>query len=299
VNSFYSHPGPQALDRLKRAQALARAIGHVELQALCAAWLAHLEFNANRMETMVQHAAEALRLAAPEHHAALARASLVVADAYHFAGRFDLAKDWYAAVRRHALAEGDDAMISAMLHNVATFRASNVRISELFSTLDKEQAALAMMQAQSTTNYDLGIGTASLTWFVPLIRAQLLTSEGKYDEAAALFAAHLDDAKKQGLSRLLPSFYADYAWCCQRLGRVDMAGQYLELALLNAQQGCDPDDLAATFARAEHIARDSGEDTRADALRKTALSSLAEHRDAQEKLRDLLAETLGEFVPLK
>jgi tetratricopeptide (TPR) repeat protein len=298
VNSFYSHPGPQALDRLKRAQALARAIGHVELQALCAAWLAHLEFNANRMEPMVQHAAEALRLAGPDHHAALARASLVVADAYHFAGRFDLAKDWYAAVRQHALAEGDDAMISAMLHNVATFRASNVRVSELFSTLDQQQAVFAMLQAQSTQSYDVGIGTVSLSWFVPLIRAQLLTSEGKYEEAAALFSANLGDAKSHGLARLLPSFYSDYAWCCLRLNRVEMARDYLELAIANAQQGCDPDDLATTYARAERIALETGLPSRAAEFREVALSNLEAHKAAQQGLLGLLSRTLEGNIPM-
>jgi tetratricopeptide (TPR) repeat protein len=297
VDSFYRHPGPQALDRLKRAQALARAIGHVELQAVCAAWLAHLEFNANRMETMVQHAAEALRLARPEHHAALARVSLVVADAYHFAGRFDLAKAWYAAVREHALADGDDAMISAMLHNVATFRASTVRLSELFSGLNREQASLAMMQAQSTENYDLGIGTASLTWFVPLIRAQLLTSDAKFAEAAGLFSAHLEDAKEQGLARLLPSFYADYAWCCIQLGRRDEATGLLKAALSHVAPGCDPDDLATTYGRAANIVRTLGDEKRADGLRELAVNNLDAHHVAQITLLTLLVRGLAGAQP--
>jgi hypothetical protein len=89
---FYSQPVPRALDRLRRAHALSRAMNHPVLVPLCAAWLAHIEFNANRMASMLQYAVEALRLAQPAHHAALARVSLVIADAFHYAGRFDLAK---------------------------------------------------------------------------------------------------------------------------------------------------------------------------------------------------------------
>ena len=37
---FYSQPGPKALDRLKRAHALSRAMNHPVLVPLCAAWLA-------------------------------------------------------------------------------------------------------------------------------------------------------------------------------------------------------------------------------------------------------------------
>ena len=78
---FYSHPGPKALDRLRRAHALSRAMNHPVLVPLCAAWLAHIEFSANRMEPMLPYAVQALQLAQPTHHAALARVSLVVADA--------------------------------------------------------------------------------------------------------------------------------------------------------------------------------------------------------------------------
>ena len=143
---FYSQPGPKALDRLRRAHALSRAMNHPVLVPLCAAWLAHIEFNANRMEPMLQYAVEALRLAQPDHHAALARVSLVIADAFHYAGRFDLAKPWYAAVRQHALAEGDDAMISAMLHNVAAFRANQVRLPMHSVRLHPDEARLRMLE---------------------------------------------------------------------------------------------------------------------------------------------------------
>ena len=138
---FYSQPGPKALDRLRRAHALSRAMNHPLLVPLCAAWLAHIEFNANRMEPMLQYAVEALRLAQPAHHAALARVSLVVADAFHYAGRFDLARPWYAAVREHALADGDDAMISSMLHNVAAFRASKARLRDSYGEADMLETA--------------------------------------------------------------------------------------------------------------------------------------------------------------
>ncbi len=171
---FYSQPGPKALDRLRRAHALSRAMNHPLLVPLCAAWLAHIEFNASRMEPMLQYAVEALRLAQPEHHAALARVSLVIADAYHYAGRFDLAKPWYAAVREHALADGDDAMISAMLHNVAALRANQVRLADAFLDPQPEEARRALLELDSTSHYDLGIGTLSLALLIPLVRAQML-----------------------------------------------------------------------------------------------------------------------------
>ncbi|HMO45454.1 MAG TPA: hypothetical protein PKB14_05435 [Rubrivivax sp.] len=292
VIHFFSQPGPKALDRLRRAHALSRAISHPLLVPLCAAWLAHIEFNANRMQQMLDYAVQALRLAQPEHHAALARVSLVVADAFHFAGRFDLAKPWYAAVREHALADGDDAMISAMLHNVAAFRASKTRLTDAFGIADAEETARAMLEAESTNNFDIGIGTASLSWFVPLLRAQLLTIEGRYEEAIDLFSRNLGSAESQGVKRLLVSFLADSAWCKFKLGLFDAAMDDVKACIGAADADCDPDDLAASLARVATILESQQLGDDAARLRERARESLAAHIDAQALLLAQLLNVL-------
>jgi tetratricopeptide (TPR) repeat protein len=292
VSHFYSQPGPKALDRLRRAHALSRAMNHPVLVPLCAAWLAHIEFNGNRMEAMLQHAVEALRLAQPSHHAALARVSLVVADAFHFAGRFDLAKPWYAAVREHALAEGDDAMISAMLHNVAAFRASKTRLTDSFGAADMEEAARAMMEAESTGNFDVGIGTASLSWFIPLLRAQLLTVEGRYGEAIELFSKNLASAERQGVARLLVSIFADSAWCKFKEGLSEAALEDAHSCVRVAGDDCDPDDLAASLARVATIFETNGMTDISVGLRERSAKSLEAHAKVQAVLLQSLLEAL-------
>jgi tetratricopeptide (TPR) repeat protein len=292
VNRFYQHPGPEATDRLLRAQALGRMLPPTELQPLSAAWLAHVEFNANRMERMVGHAAEALRLAQPDHHGALARVSLVVADAYHFAGRFDLAKGWYAAVRDHALAVGDDAMMSALLHNIAAFRANNVRVSAVFEKMEPEQAARAMLEAESTKNYDLGIGNASLDLFVPLVQAQLLTVMGRFQEAVALFESHLARVPEQGMSRLLPSYFADVAWCNLNLGRKADARAAVLQAQALPMENSDPDDLATAYARIARVLRALGDSNDAEHFEVLAAEQLSRHHAAQAEALRLLGQRL-------
>ena len=58
-----------------------------------------------------------------------------------------------------------------MLHNVETFRANNVRISEIFGAGNASEAMRTVLEAESTKNDDAGIGTESLSLFVPLLRA--------------------------------------------------------------------------------------------------------------------------------
>lgn len=246
---FYGEPGPKALDRLRRAHALSRAMNHPVLVPLCAAWLAHIEFNSNRMEPMLQYAGEALRLAQPDHHAARARVSLVIADAFHYAGRFDLAKPWYAAVRQHALAEGDDAMISAMLHNVAALRANQVRFADAFGDQQLEEIKRAELELESTKNYDLGIGSVSFSALLPLVRAQLLVVGGRYAEAESVYTSVLDEPEAEQLERLEACYFADRGWCRSQLGSEDAALSDVHEAISREHLPADPDDVAATAAR--------------------------------------------------
>jgi tetratricopeptide (TPR) repeat protein len=294
VDSFYRHPGPQALDRLKRAQALARAIGHAELQPLCAAWLAHLEFNANRMESMVQHAAEALRLARPEHHAALARVSLVEADAYHFAGRFDLAKPWYAAVREHALADGDDAMISAMLHNVAALRVNRVYLADAFGEDFSTELRRAQIEAESVEAYDFGIGTLSLQSFVPLIRAQLLSVQRRFSDVLLILDSLLDGKGEDLLARREAQFLAERAWCHANLGIKDRALIDLERAQQCLAASSDADDTAAAYSRVASVSELLGNASGSADARVRAIEALQRHRGDQEALLRLLVEGFGD-----
>ncbi len=130
VNSFYSQPGLLVAARFGSRRAGAGARDRPRGAAGAERRVARAP-GVQRQPDGADDRARGRGAAArrPSSTTPLARASLVVADAYHYAGRFDLAKGWYAAVRQHALADGDDAMISAMLHNVATFRANNVWMS--------------------------------------------------------------------------------------------------------------------------------------------------------------------------
>lgn len=295
VIHFFSQPGPKALDRLRRAHALSRAMNHPVLVPLCAAWLAHIEFNANRMEPMLQYATEALRLAQPEHHAALARVSLVVADAFHFAGRFDLAKPWYAAVRQHALADGDDAMISAMLHNVAAFRANEVRLADAFGHPIANELHQALMETESTKNYDTGIGTLSMALLIPLMQAQLLATDGQFRAALEIFDEVLERDSPENLERRKACFYADRAWCHIKLGQGALALADLERALERVEDPADPDDSAAMHARLAAVLGSLGEHERAMEQKQLSIEFRERHIEAQASLLKHLQIALAQF----
>ncbi|MFX5656700.1 hypothetical protein ABTE24_21210, partial [Acinetobacter baumannii] len=57
----------------------------------------------------------------------------------------------------------------------------------------------------------------------PLLRAQLMTVQGDYAEAAALLEAQLPAAMAAGLARLGGSLLADPAWCWANTGEPQRA----------------------------------------------------------------------------
>ncbi|HEX5687737.1 MAG TPA: hypothetical protein VFY73_27295 [Ideonella sp.] len=283
---------PKAVDKFQRALELGESAGNVPMQALASAWLANCAFNASDIPAMTRHVATALTLAEPDQHAARARVGLVLADAYRCSGDDVNSQTWYLRARAHASADGDSSMISAMLHNISAMRSGQIALADAFGRADIEQARKALLEAESTANYDWGTGVASLSAMVPVTRAQLLVALSRFDEAARLFDEHLDRARQEGMAHREARLLADRAWCHVRLGRVSQALADTRVAEAGVQGQTDADDRAAAYARLARIHRHGGRDGVADALQQHADRALAEHEAEQARTREALDDTL-------
>jgi tetratricopeptide (TPR) repeat protein len=281
ILNFFLMRWPEAYDRVRRAYAIAVAMPASASRASCAAWMAHIEFNEGRYEEMVKHVGEAFaRVSADDHHAR-ARASLVLADAFHFAGRPDMARRWYEQTRISATTEGDEATLSALLHNVAAFRASEVRLQDAFENTVSAESHRAQLEASSALNYDLAVGTESFNLLIPTMQGQLLMIEKKYAEALRL----LQSINETGLpSRLVPILYADIAWSLLQLGELDEAWIIAKRALELRESVSDPDDMAYLLSRCADIAHAAGQSDESARQKQTALAALGRHREIQTEL---------------
>lgn len=261
VEQYTNLGSSTAHDRLKRAYALSAAARLQPLQALSAAWLAHAHYLCDERERMASLNAEALRLAAPEQHSTRWRACLTVAVAFHYAGRLDLAQPWYAAARRHALADGDEVALSAVVYNQAGLRADQARHAAAFGGATGSEAVHAAMGMDSAGNFDAGIGIQSLDWLVPLMRAQLLVLEGRFEEALALFDEHGGRMQPGWRERMQACLLADRAWCLLQLGREAEAREEAATAAQSLQEGeSEVDDRALAHLRLAQLWRHFGED---------------------------------------
>jgi tetratricopeptide (TPR) repeat protein len=288
--SHFTDMGRVAHDKILRSHAISSAANLSRLQALGAAWLAHLDYLQVNVVSMARHLKEAVEISDTREHSTRSRVGLVVAQAYHLAGRMDLALPWYKNSRDHALAEGDEVTMSALMHNMAWLRAQKLRSASLMSSNQEQDSDHALLSANSTGNFDLLIGSASLPALVPILRAQILAARGEYSEALQLFELQLDSAVQDGMGRLHADLLADKAWCRVQLGQIE---QGLSDALA-AEANIDPtgqfDDRALAHGRLAQVFEKIGDLVRAECHLDLYTHAWNGHVALQSQILHLLAD---------
>lgn len=281
VLHYFKAEIPQAFDRIRRAYGLAIALQNTSAFPACAAWMAHMEYNRGEYVTMVKYLKEALLSAQRSDHQAIARASLVMATTLHHANDFERARTWYERARLNAAAEGDDATISATLHNMASFRAFNIRLDDTFGADTSKEAQRVSLEAGSSLTYDYAIGHRGLDFLGLMLQGLVALLDKRYQ-------AGLDNLKKVDIekipARLRTSVLIDIAWCETQLGDI-AAGWKTAMdaaAILNTAR--DDDDIAYINSRLRQISQINNRPE--DAVRYGAIAdtALARHRNFQNDL---------------
>lgn len=250
---YFSAVGSPTNDKLKRCVALSTAFGLVPLQAVGCAWMAQFDYGRVDIDSMATNVRRALVLAEPDHHSARSRASLVVAQALHLAGRPDLANGWYRKAHDHAVSEGDDATTSALMHNMGWLRMMVLRQSVLSGKKSLAGGDHALMNAESTTQFDYLVGDTTWDVLKPILRAQVLSLQGDYSAALQLYEKNLDELESEGTTRLQANLLADKAWCAAMSGQFKMAKECLNVALDRVKLEMHVDDRAAAYSRSAQV----------------------------------------------
>ena len=280
-------------DKMLRAQALSAAAKLKPLQALSAAWLAHLSFVQDDIDDMAKYLALAFELAAPDHHAARARASIVAASAYHLANRLDLAQPWYTRAREHAQAESDDAALGVITFTIAGHRSNHALRATIFgSSVDTDEARRAEAWVAASFNFDQWVGTVYQDAYVQMLRAIVYSAQGEHAKALAVYAAHLDDADRQGLANMRSTHLADKAWCRFHTGDVAGARSDAEEAVSLIDPGMNIEDIAVAHGRLEQVFQALGDIDASLRHRQLARQHWSRHLEMQRTVIDLLDRAL-------
>lgn len=281
-----------AREKIHRAYALSEVSQHQDLIARTAAWLAHMDYLRGDVDSTVRSLRRSFEAAGAENHAALSRSYLVVADALHFAGQLQLAQPWYSKSRVHATAEGDEATISALMHNMAWLRAANLRQVKFCGLEPNPSGDLALLSADSIFSFDELIGTANLKSLVPILRAQILSVLGDYAQALDLYEGNLTNALQEGLQRMHSGLLSDQAWCRLQLGQTDAALRDAIAAQATLDSRGHHDDRANTHSRLEQVFREIGDIDSAQTHATQAAEAWRQHAGLQRRF----AEQVGELA---
>ncbi|UXH78991.1 hypothetical protein [Roseateles amylovorans] len=284
-NGFAVQP---AQDRILRAHAIAATHpGLVEVEALSSAWLSQLAFIRHEPASAVDFARRCLAAARPEHHVAQSRVCMAMGLSWHYAGDSEAAQRWYLRARRHAASEGDDATLSALMFNMAGMRAAHVRRESLCSPASRGSELL--LSVDSVSHYDEAVGAAMMNELTPVLRAQVLTVQGRFEEARTLYEQHLPQAMSLGLERLGSSLLSDLAWCRANSGQPEHALQQAREAEVELDPTCELDDRAITHSRLAQTFRLLGETADADRHQALADEAWAQFSAQQQQWREVLA----------
>lgn len=300
IASHFCDMGADAARKVRRAHALAEAAGVLPLRALTAAWSAHMDYLDASFEAMARHLLQALDLATTDQHGARARASLVVAQALHVAGRFDLARPWYEATRQHALDDGDDATLGALLHNSAWLRAAELRQATLLHgrRVDVDDSEHTLMSAESTEHFDRFVGVTSLASLAPILQAQVLAVLDRPAEAIDLYDRHFDAACREGVSRTIEAdLLADRAWCHLAVGDLDAARRHADAAFDRIDAASHCVDRLLAHKRLAQVFTALGDGVRAKAQEAAAAEAWEGHRREQGRIMAALKSVLDAHQP--
>ena len=286
--AYFASLSQSARDKLLRSRALSAAANLKPMQALSAAWLAQIDFARLDIGSVNKYCIEALSLAAKDHHSARARASLVLAHALHVAARFDLAKPWYRIAQIHATEQGDDATISALMHNMTCMRLDNFRQFKLSGAGAEEGVGIIITGVVSTGNFDQMVGASSMAEITSLLYARLLSLQGRPVEALGVYEENLDSFMVPSYMRLRSEIYSDMAWCHAQIGNAATANEMAISALKNIVAETQVDDLAATHSRLSEAFRLLRIDAKADHHDLLAKGAWQEYSILQEKIVSML-----------
>lgn len=296
--AFYASLAPSARDKFMRAYALSAAVEDRGVRCLSAGWLAHLDYLDQSFEKMIDHLSTALE-ANSDDHSSHERSSLVVAQAFHWANRFELAQPWYERARWYATNVGDESLLSALMHNMAWLHMVEARRRSLLRVANTKLVPSVLLSAEAIENFDLLVGTASLQTLVPMLRAHVLSVLERYSEATELFEAYLSDALTEGLARIECSILAEIAWCRVNVGSTAEAREFVHAARAKLHECNQPDELAATHGRLALACRALGEYAAAESHQVQATLEWERHQARQAALVALLSrfQTVAPYGP--
>ena len=291
IEHFERLDNTKSKDKYNRAFLVGQMVDDHELASIAAAWMSHCELVSGQVKEAAEHIVSAFNWSDVNGSEARGRASMVLGDAFNWAGQTEQARTWYRSAREHAIRDGDIAMQNVMLFNGATFGVANLTLRDCFNPVPADLLKRVEMEAASAANLNNALGIQSLASLIPIMQAELLTIKGKWSEALNLFSTHIDNATIDGQKRLLPKFLAQRAWCHANLGEVENSIKYSRYSLELVTDCKDLDDLTVLHARLSGVGRIIEDAQLEENNKSAALEYASRFKSQQSSILEILSQT--------
>jgi hypothetical protein len=220
VIEYYENLASLSLDRVKRAQALAKAMNLALQTAKSGVWLAHLGFNFEDHTAMRKGLDAAFEGFDLLDDGLRSRACLVVADTSHYLGFDDTYPEWYDFARRYCRRGHDRAVLSAVEYNRLVVAQSRLRLQRVDGAISNADLQKNWrLEAQSVQALHTAFGVGALQELTRVSEAQSLEAVQNYPEAAEILQRLLQAglAARCDMSEDLMRLEID--WCLAMCGR--------------------------------------------------------------------------------
>ena len=225
---LYQDISPLALDKITRAQVLGLAMGYSTVVALASAWKAHIEFEGSNFEAMTSSLTIAQANVSADEHDAHTRIAMVISNSFMLCGDERASYRWFMTGREHALKNGDQASVEALLYNRATMALGWLRVSCCSIKTDAQRFQSIKSEVKSARNLQQITGIPTMENHVGLMEARLLTIDEKYEDAIA----KLQDVRSKApfaihnFSQSLVDL--EICFCYVRIGQIERAATIFE-----------------------------------------------------------------------
>jgi hypothetical protein len=238
----YEDLSPVALERIRGAQALGMAMGYSTIVALASAWKAHIEFERSDFESMIGSVDLAMKHAGASEHDAQTRLAIVLSNAFMVAGDREQGQLWFKFGHTHAVKNGDQVSIDALLYNRAAFLLSSLRSLNCRQSISADALTSARMEIASAKNIQHLLGVSALEGHVRLLDARLQLLESKYE--SAISALQIVRSAVPFASHNFNQDFIELEVCFAQmmLGQVDFAVANLPLSRTNQFEVLDVDE---------------------------------------------------------
>lgn len=281
----YERFSEMAQDRIARALLIAQAMRDPEIIALTAAWKAYIDFELSRFESMRISLRTSIEAANERDHSALTRCALLRVLGAEFLGQRDRAKSWFRVTHSHAIADGDQASIDALIFNKAAFALARQRLEWTRGDTDLDLLGTLNSELKSAKNLCLMVGITSFAGHIDLSLARSESLRGRFEEASNIYRSLGASAefKPQQLSD--GTLRIEMSYCQLKLGQLEAARATLGEIDEHQLARLDPDERVVTLEMWKVLLASLGPSEAHSNVERQAAEAHVEYEEYESRIR--------------